>query len=59
MHWLQAVSDLCNVVDERDPDNSRDTIEAERAKWIAALGDSIVIPLVIEIMKAIKEADCV
>jgi hypothetical protein len=56
MHWLQAIRDLCAVVDERKPDNSRDTIEAERAKWIAALGDSVVVPLVIEIMEAIKAA---
>lgn len=59
MHWLQTVESLCSLVDHGESDNCGDfgEIEKERAKWIAALGDSVVVPLVIEIMKAIKESD--
>jgi DNA (cytosine-5)-methyltransferase 1 len=54
MHWLQAVHNFCSFLDGVSLGSSH---EKDRAKWIAALGDSIVPQVVIKIMEAIKEAD--
>jgi DNA (cytosine-5)-methyltransferase 1 len=52
MHWLQAVGELCPVVHGIPfPD-----LTPDKAKWIAAMGDSVVPQVAAEIMKAIKEA---
>ena len=56
MHWLQAVGYFCSLVDDGGRNITRNPIETERAKWIAALGDGLVVPLVIRLMQAIKFA---
>ena len=51
MHWLQAVEQFCSVVPGLPAD------DPDRARWIAAMGDSVVPQVIVKIMQAIRRAD--
>lgn len=55
-HWLSAIRALCSLVHAGGRPRKGSGIEADRTKWIAALGDSIVPQVPMQIMQAIKTA---
>lgn len=52
MHWLQAVRELCPVVHGLPFSD----LTPDKAKWISAMGDSVVPQVAARIMEAIKDA---
>ena len=56
-HWISAIRALCSVVHVGGRPRKGGGIEADRTRWIAALGDSIVPQVPMQIMQAIKQAE--